>query len=68
MTNTILLAINTLLELSLSIQKIAQLIHTAQSENRDLTPEELAQIESDYEGSFKALRDAIAEKENEKVI
>lgn len=63
MTNTILLAINTLLELSLSIQKIAQLIHTAQSENRDLTSEELAQIESDYEGSFKALREAIEEKE-----
>jgi hypothetical protein len=57
MTN-LLLAIKVLADLLVAMQKVSALILKAQSEKRDITPEELAELKSDREAAREAFNEA----------
>ena len=61
--NGIHIALSVLTQLSVAIQEIAALIGMAQSQGRDITPEEIKAVNDKYEASFAGLRKAIEDAE-----
>jgi len=60
MNSNALIAVNTVISLLQQATQVSTLLQTAQSENRDLTPDELAQVQADYAANHAQLDQDIA--------
>ena len=57
--NSILIALDLLIQLTAQVQRVGTLIRNAQAEGRDLTAAELDELRAEDDAARKALQDAI---------